>query len=190
MILRLFRRPPRSASIAGLYGMIVAQARTPEFYRNYGVPDTINGRFEMIALHTVLLLLRLAEAPPTLRQLGQEVFDRFCNDMDASMREMGVGDLAVPRKMRRVGAAFYARQAEYGEALAAADSQPLEAALAQNVFGGMPASRDVVERLARYVRAAAAVIAAQADDALVRSELRFPDPEQVSPAPAASSPVA
>jgi cytochrome b pre-mRNA-processing protein 3 len=110
--------------------------------------------------------------------------------MDASMREMGVGDLAVPRKMRRVGAAFYARQAEYGEALAAADSQPLEAALAQNVFGGMPASRDVVERLARYVRAAAAVIAAQDDDALVRSELRFPDPEQVSPAPAASSPVA
>ena len=191
MILRLFRRTPRSASIAGLYGMIVAQARTPEFYRHYGVPDTINGRFEMIALHAVLLLRRLAEGPAPLRQLGQEVFDRFCDDMDASMREMGVGDLAVPRKMRRVGAAFYARQAEYGEALAAADTQPLEAALAQNVFGRIPASRDVEERLARYVQAAAAAIAAQDDEALAQSELQFPDPAQVSPSPGAySSPVA
>ncbi len=117
MILRLFRRTPRSHSIAGLYGMIVAQARSPEFYRAYGVPDTVDGRFEMIALHTVLLLHRLAEKPE-LRRIGQEIFDRFCDDMDASMREMGVGDLAVPRKMRRVGAAFYTRQAEYRKALA------------------------------------------------------------------------
>ncbi len=98
MILRLFRRTPRSASIAALYGMIVAQARSPQFYRDYGVPDTVNGRFEMIALHTVLLLRRLADGSPELRQVGQEVFDRFCDDMDASMREMGVGDLTVPQK--------------------------------------------------------------------------------------------
>lgn len=182
MILRLFRRPPRSASIAALYGMIVAQARNAEFYRDYGVPDTVNGRFEMIALHTVLLLRRLAEAPEPLRQRGQAVFDRFCDDMDASMREMGVGDLAVPRKMRRVGAAFYSRQAEYGEALAAADSRLLETALAQYAFGGVPACPEGPERLARYVRAAADALAAHDDDALTQSEVRFPDPAQFSPA--------
>jgi cytochrome b pre-mRNA-processing protein 3 len=181
MILRLFRPTPRSASIAALYGMIVAQARTPEFYRHYGVPDTVNGRFEMIALHTVLLLRRLGEEPLPLRELGQGIFDRFCDDMDASMREMGVGDLAVPRKMRRVGAAFYSRQAEYGEALAAGDSLLLEAALARNVFGGAPASAEGVERLARYVRAAASALAAQDNDTLTRPELHFPDPVQVSP---------
>jgi cytochrome b pre-mRNA-processing protein 3 len=187
MILRLFRRTPRTSSIAGLYGMIVAQARTPAFYRHYGVPDTVNGRFEMIALHTVLLLRRLAEAPLPLRRLGQEVFDRFCEDMDASMREMGVGDLAVPRKMRRVGAAFYARQAEYGEALASGGFERLEAVLAQNVFGGTSASPEGVECLARYVRAAANALAAQNNEAIARSELRFPDPAQVSPALGACS---
>src|SRR3954447_23871272 len=105
MKLPLFHRNRQAATIDALYGMIVAQARSPRFYRDYGVPDTVNGRFEMIALHTVLLLRRLADGSPDLRQVGQEVFDRFCDDMDASMREMGVGDLAVPKKMRRVGAA-------------------------------------------------------------------------------------
>jgi cytochrome b pre-mRNA-processing protein 3 len=181
MILRLFRRTPRSHSIAGLYGMIVAQARAPEFYRAYGVPDTVNGRFEMIALHTVLLLHRMAE-PVQLRRIGQEIFDHFCEDMDASMREMGVGDLTVPRKMRRVGAAFYTRQKEYLEALAAGDLDLLEAALARNVFDGMPGSRDGAERLARYVRAAADALAAQDNEALARSDVRFPDPAQVLPA--------
>ena len=120
MILRLFRRTPRADSIAGLYGTIVAQARMRAFYRIYGVPDTVDGRFEMIVLHTVLLLQRLEREPAPVRALGQGIFDRFCRDMDESMREMGVGDLAVPRKMRRIGEAFYGRQATYREALSAA----------------------------------------------------------------------
>src|SRR3990172_4805977 len=107
MIFRLFRHTPRDDSIAALYGTIVAQARAPAFYRNYGVPDTINGRFEMITLHTILLLDRLEGEPDAIRGLGQELFDAFCRDMDANLREMGVGDLAVPRKMRGIGEAFY-----------------------------------------------------------------------------------
>lgn len=180
MILRLFRRTPRSASIAALYGMIVAQARNPEFYRSYGVPDTVNGRFEMLALHTVLLLRRLADGPPELRQVGQEIFDRFCDDMDASMREMGVGDLAVPRKMRKVGAAFYERQAEYRDALEG-DSVTLEAVLARNVFGVAAAPYgEGAERLARYVRQAADMLAAQDDAALAGTDVHFPDPAHVA----------
>ena len=178
MILHLFRRTPRSTNIASLYGTIVAQARTPIFYQVYGVPDTVNGRFEMIALHAVLFLRRLEGEADHLRRLGQAVFDVFCRDMDASMREMGVGDLTVPKKMRRIGSAFYDRQAEYRGALAAPDDGPLAAALARNVLDGPPQSSQA-ERFARYVRAAARALADHDAEAFARSELHFSDPERI-----------
>src|ERR1700692_2600765 len=129
MMFHFFRRKPSNHSIASLYGMIVAQARAAPFYRNYGVPDTVNGRFEMVVLHTVLVLRRLETEPQGVRELGQGIFDRFCADMDGSLREMGVGDLAVPDKMRKIGEAFYGRQSVYAAALAAPDPEPLIAAL-------------------------------------------------------------
>ena len=176
MILKLFRRTPQEGTIACLYGTIVAQARLPAFYQIYGVPDTVNGRLEMIMLHIVLFLRRLeGEAAPD-RALGQGLFDRFCQDMDDSMREMGVGDLAVPRSMRRIGEAFYGRQAAYGVALDAPDNGPLAAALQHNVFadGSEPGPAC---QLAVYVREAARALAAQ--DGFERAQLAFPDPEQV-----------
>jgi cytochrome b pre-mRNA-processing protein 3 len=179
MILHLFRRTPPSSNIASLYGTIVAQARTPIFFQDYGVPDTVNGRFEMIALHAVLFLGRLEGEAADLRRLGQAVFDLFCRDMDASMREMGVGDLTVPKKMRRIGFAFYDRQAEYLKALAVPDDGPLAAALARIVLDGPPQSSQA-ESLARYVRAAARALADQEGAAFARSELHFADPERVA----------
>jgi cytochrome b pre-mRNA-processing protein 3 len=176
MILRLFRRTPRDDTIAALYGTIVAQARAPAFYQIYGVPDTVNGRLEMVVLHAVLLLRRLEREPPPLRALGQGLFDRFCRDMDDSMREMGVGDLAVPRRMRRIGAAFYGRQAAYRAALEAFDQRALAAALERNVFAGA-AGGEAALRLAAYTREAAGRLAAQ--DGFERGQLAFPDPEQV-----------
>jgi cytochrome b pre-mRNA-processing protein 3 len=173
MILRLFRRTPRGDTIAALYGTIVAQARAPGFYQVYAVPDTVNGRLEMVMLHAVLVLLRLEGEPAPLRELGQELFDRFCRDMDESMREMGVGDLAVPRKMRRIGTAFYGRLAAYRAALAASDDRPLAVALERNVFGG-PAAGEAALRLAAYTREAVRGLAAQ--DGFARSELAFPRP--------------
>src|SRR3989442_12458453 len=110
MIFHLFRCTPRDDIIASLYGTIVAQARAAAFYQNYGVPDTVNGRFEMIVLHAVLLLRRLDAGPDPSRRLGQSVFDMFCSDMDGNLRELGVGDLAVPRTMRRGGEGFYGPQ--------------------------------------------------------------------------------
>ena len=178
MIFRLFPGNRQEATIKALYGAIVAQARAPVFYRDYGVPDTVNGRFEMIALHTVLFLGRLENEGPEVRRLGQGVFDLFCRDMDASMREMGVGDLAVPRKMRRIGAAFYERQGDYRHALAAADNAPLVAALARNVLDAASPS-DRAGRLAFYVRAVERTLAGQGAEAFERRELRFPDPATV-----------
>ncbi len=106
MIFPRFRRKPRGPdTISALYGMIVAQARMPSFYRDYAVADTVNGRFDLIVLHLALVLDRLAQ-DPGLRDLGQGVFDRFCQDMDQNLREMGVGDLKVPKEMRRMGEAL------------------------------------------------------------------------------------
>jgi cytochrome b pre-mRNA-processing protein 3 len=179
MIFNLFRRAPREDdSITSLYGTIVAQGRAPDFYQNYGVPDTVNGRFEMIVLHAVLLLRRLDAGPEPSRRLGQSVFDMFCSDMVGNLRELGVGDLAVPRTMRRIGEAFYGRQQAYAAALAAADDAMLVAALARNVFAtSEPAAG--AERLARYVRAAVRNLEAQDEAALGRGDVAFPAPDDI-----------
>ena len=174
MILNLFRRNSQDDTIPILYGVIVAQARREAFYRHHGVPDTANGRLEMIILHTLLVVARL-EAERRERALGQALFDHFCADMDANLREMGVGDMAVPRKMKAIGEAFYGRKRAYQAALAAPGLEQLADALARNVHAG-DADRADVERLAVYVRAAARELASADGVALQGGQLAFPDP--------------
>lgn len=94
MILKRFQPNPSRRSIDELYGAIVAQARSVVFYTAYGIPDTLEGRFDLIVLHMVLLLAALDHEGTPGRGIGQKLFDRFCRDLDASLREMGVGDLA------------------------------------------------------------------------------------------------
>ncbi len=169
-----YRRSAEQSTFARLYGAIVAQARSPAFYRDYGVPDTVGGRLDMIMLHLVLLLARLRGESEAAAALGQDVFDAFCRDIDDNFREMGVGDLAVPREMRRVGEAFYGRAAAYEQALAAGDDD-LVAALTRNVFGrASPGAR----RLAAYVRETVRVLAAQSE--FTRGKVYFPDPETIT----------
>jgi cytochrome b pre-mRNA-processing protein 3 len=174
MMFHFFRRETSDPTIAALYGTIVAQARAAPFYRDYRVPDTVNGRFEMVVLHTVLVLRRL-EAEPRARRLGQALFDWFCRDMDGSLREMGVGDPAVPAKMRKIGQAFYGRQAAYTAALASPSSADLSAALARNVFDAESGEAPGAIPLADYVGAAASVLAAQDVQAICGGKLLFPD---------------
>jgi cytochrome b pre-mRNA-processing protein 3 len=181
MIWRLFRPNPEDRSIGELYGAIVAQARSPAFYRDYGVPDTVQGRFDLIVLHLVLLIDRLGREAGAGRGIGQRLFDVFCSDLDDNLREMGVGDLAVPKRMRRFGEAFYGRQAAYLAAFAAADERELEKALRRNIFQDADAKRSAV-RLARYVRAARREFAGQEDGALLRGEVVFPQPQSIAEA--------
>jgi cytochrome b pre-mRNA-processing protein 3 len=185
MISLPFRRPSRNSTIDGLYGTIVAQARSPVFYRSYGVPDTVSARADMIVLHLVLVLRRLREAQaslPSENALGQQLFDRFCEDMDDNFREMGVGDLAVPKAMRRVGEAFYGRARSYEAALAAGDVDSLATALARNVFdaAGTPKRPLGARRLAAYIFQATHRLGVLPAEALVRAKVDFPDPEAVS----------
>jgi cytochrome b pre-mRNA-processing protein 3 len=174
-----FRREPRDPdTISTLYGMIVAQARLPCFYRDYAVADTVNGRFDLIVLHLALVLDRLAQ-DPTLQSVGQGVFDRFCQDMDHNLREMGVGDLKVPRQMRLLGEAFYGRSQAYRTAWAATDDALLVAALERNIYGGTPAAAAAAPRLAAYIREALRDLRAPDAAALAGGQLRFPKPEKI-----------
>jgi cytochrome b pre-mRNA-processing protein 3 len=163
----------RPDTISALYGMIVAQARLPCFYRDYGVADTINGRFDLIVLHLAIVLRRLA-GEASSRALGQAVFDRFCRDMDHNLREMGVGDLKVPKEMRQIGDVFYGCSQAYRAALDAGDDSALAAAIARNVEG--MAGTAPAARLAAYIREAVRGLMAQDSGALTDGTLRFPDP--------------
>ena len=191
MILPGFRRRSQAHIIAALYGAVVAQARSATFYTDYGVPDTVEGRFDLIVLHLVLLLRRLGQetgeetgqetgqetrqGTGLRRSLGQDLFDEFCRDMDANLREMGVGDLAVPKRMQRFAEAFYGRQSAYGEALSGADRRDFEKALARNIYQGREG--DDAARLAQYARAVMDDLDAQRDDALNRGVVGFLKPE-------------
>ena len=179
MIFPHFRREPRGPdTISALYGMIVAQARLPCFYRDYAVADTVNGRFDLVVLHLSLVIDRLMR-DPALKALGQGVFDHFCRDMDDNLREMGIGDLKVPKEMKKMGEAFYGRAQAYQAALALPDDQALVEVLTRNIYGGSAPEMAAARRLAVYMRGAAADLAAQASADLAAGEMRFPDPAAV-----------
>ena len=174
----LFRRDARQHTISTLYGTIVAQARLPCFYREYGVPDTLNGRFDLLVLHLTMILDRLAQ-DSELRDLGQALFDRFCQDMDHNLREMGVGDLSVPKEMQRIGEAFYGRAQAYRAALAAPGETPLIEALKRNVYGAGPPTLAAPARLAAYVREAVRDVNSQQSADISAGKLRLPDPKAI-----------
>jgi cytochrome b pre-mRNA-processing protein 3 len=171
----LFRRRVRSDTISALYGTIVAQARLPCFYREYGVPDTVNGRFDLLVLHLSMVLDRFAD-DPQLRELGQVLFDHFCADMDSNLREMGVGDLSVPKHMQRVGEAFYGRAQAYRAGLAHKGQRALTEALERNICGQETASQATAARLAAYMREAVADLRAQPASKVLAGELTMPNP--------------
>jgi cytochrome b pre-mRNA-processing protein 3 len=182
MILAAFRPGSHKGSIHVLYGAIVAQARSPAFYTSYGVPDTMDGRFELIVLHLVLVLHRLAREEEAgagrgpAGAVGQRLFDAFCRDLDDNLREMGVGDLAVPKKMRRFGEAFYGRLGAYRAALAATDERELEKVLGRNIFEIAGTDARAVQ-LARYARATARQLDAEEAAVLLAGNLALPSPE-------------
>jgi cytochrome b pre-mRNA-processing protein 3 len=174
MIFPRFRRDVRPDTISVLYGTIVAQARLPCFYRDYAVADTVNGRFDLIVMHLALVLDRLTQ-DTALRGLAQGLFDRFCQDMDHNLREMGIGDLAVPKEMRRMGEAFYGRAQAYQAALAA-DGQALVEAVNRNIYGGSSPAPAAAARLAAYMREAVRELDAQESASLAGGVMRLPDP--------------
>ena len=167
-------RIPLRGTIEAIYGMIVTQAREPLFYRDLGVADTVNGRFDLLLMHLWLVLRRLKAAEGG-KELSQALFDHFCNDMDDNLRELGVSDLKVPKRMQAFGEAFYGRTAAYDLALSEG-REALAQALCKNVLNGERIEQ--ARRLAAYTEAAMTALAGEGDAVLLSGRFRFPSPEQ------------
>lgn len=159
-------------TIEAIYGMIVAQARLPVFYESYGVPDTVNGRFDMILLHLWMVLRRLRETEGGA-VLSQGLFDRFCSDMDANLREMGVSDLKVPKQMLSFAEAFYGRTGAYDLAFLEGSGE-LAAAIARNVLISADAAK--AEPLTVYAMTVIAGLESVDAERLLGAAWTFPVP--------------
>jgi cytochrome b pre-mRNA-processing protein 3 len=157
-----------------LYGAIVAQARLPVFYRSFGVPDTLEGRFTVLALHLFAVLHRLKGEGSEGRAFAQELMDRFSQDMETVLRELGVGDLRVPKAMRRLAGASKGLFQDYEAALASG-----EGALAGAIAASLPDETESPEvssgSLASYLMAAIDAVARQDIASLRAGAMEFPE---------------
>ena len=171
----MFRRNPLREAAALAYIRIVEQARRPGFFIDLGIPDTVDGRFELIALHAFLYLRRLKGEQPQSGPLAQRFFDTMFTDFDRSLREMGTGDLSVGREVKRMAQAFYGRVDAYEKGLAG-EASALQAALARNLFGTASAAPGCLDAMAAYLYREAAYLDAQPATALLAGEIRFGDP--------------
>ncbi len=174
---RLFGGTGREEPVARCYGLVVEQARRPEFYFAGGVPDTLDGRYEMLALHAFLVVHRLKRQGEPARLFSRDLFEGMIADMDRTVREMGVADMGVPPRVKRMAKGFNGRIHAYDHGVAAAGEAALLAALDNNLYGTvLEPPPGALERMAGYLRLAVAELAAQPLESLLAGEVRFPEP--------------
>lgn len=177
MLKSFFRRPRYERQAHDLYVSLVRQARSPRFYSELGVPDTPEGRFELIILHTFLIIHRLNQDNRQTGELSQQLFDVLFGDMDSGLREMGVGDVGISKRLKRMVQDFYGRAAAYEEA-AKSGGDELESALGRNILGdpapGVPPGSAAA--LAAYVRKQMARLSGQDLSELLRGKISFGPP--------------
>ncbi len=180
MLNRLFSRLTATRAneaadpVASLYRAIVAQSRRHGFYERLAVPDTPDGRFDVLMVHAALVLRRLRRDHAATETMAQALFDLMFDDMDENLREMGVGDLAVGKRVKGMAQALYGRLAAYGEALDAADRRRLADALARNVYRAGVPDDGAVAAFAEYMVNVANHLEQTATDELLRGTLSFP----------------
>jgi cytochrome b pre-mRNA-processing protein 3 len=181
-MMTLFRSNSIRDAAALAYSQVVEQARRPGFFTDCGVPDTVDGRFELICLHAFLYLHRLKHEQQRAAPLGQRFFDTMFADFDRSLREMGTGDLSVGREIKRMAEAFYGRIAAYEEGLAGDDSV-LQPALQRNLFGTAPPTEAQLQAMACHVRGEAARLRGQAAPELLAGRISFGEPPRATARP-------
>jgi cytochrome b pre-mRNA-processing protein 3 len=172
---RLFGDSKQTATAADLYGAVVGQARRIPFYRDLGVPDTVDGRFEMIVLHMVLVLGRLRHEGDSGAALSQALFDVLLDDMDRSLRELGVGDLGVGRRVKAMAKAFYGRADAY-EAALGADDGIFADALRRNLFGTVEVEDHQIAAIIAYIKRETTGLAGQSGSELLAGRVTFGAP--------------
>lgn len=169
---RLFRSRPAPSVGRSLYVAAVDQARRPVLYEAFGAPDTVEGRFEVYTLHVMLLLDRLRGEGAKAADVAQSLFDTYLSALDDALREMGVGDLAVGKKMRKLGEAFYGRAKSYETAFAALpEIDPLRALIHRTVYAEQEGADGGA--LAAYVVDQRVALAAQPLDGLLAGQVAW-----------------
>jgi cytochrome b pre-mRNA-processing protein 3 len=174
VILSLFRRNPHRIALESLYDRVAGASRQPALFTDLGFPDTVEGRFESLALHVVLLLRRLRSLPPPAGEFAQDFVDTFFRRLDTSLRELGVGDMGVGKRMKKLAQSFYGRARAYDEPLDAGDAAALAAALGRNALG----REEPAPSLAAYVMACERTLARQDLDEIMARGPVFADAKE------------
>ncbi|MDB5554916.1 MAG: ubiquinol-cytochrome chaperone family protein [Rhizobium sp.] len=152
MIFRLFRKNKVSQAImVRQYGILTTVARTPAFFETMNVPDTVMGRFEMLSVALILYFRRTSSAGDEVKAIAQDVVEAFFEDLDHSMRELGIGDNGVPKRMKKLAGMFYGRLDSYARAMENTDEIALEAALRRNIHPENADGTLSMHRLAHYM---------------------------------------
>ena len=184
MIFGLFRkRRHNQAIVKRQYDALTVVSRHPVFFLEYGLPDTVMGRFEMLSVVMILFFRRTSTAATSGQELAQEIVDAFFQDLDHSIRELGIGDVGVPKRMKKFAGMFYGRLESYAKALEAKDADQLAEALSRNIYpptakgaGEAPSMR----ALADYMIAAEATMAGISDDDIATGSVTLPIPQGLS----------
>lgn len=162
-----------------LYAALATQARRPEFYTRLGVPDSVDGRFDMLCVHAHALFHRLRGAGEAAEHLSQAVYDAMFVDLDGALRELGAADLGVGRRIKVMTEALRGRIEAYDRALAATAPDALRDAIARNVYGTVSPAPAQVDAMAGYLRALRAALADTALADLTKGKVRFPPPPEL-----------
>lgn len=160
------------------YDVLNRAARNPAFFESMNVPDTVMGRFEMLSLTLILYFRRTASAGEQVKAIAQELVEAFFEDLDHSMRELGIGDSGVPKRMKKLAGMFYGRLDSYARALDAGDIDALDAALRRNIH---PESADAtlsMRHLADYMVRAENALKSVSEAALVAGDAKLLVPEE------------
>lgn len=177
MIFEYFKKRRNNRAIfERQYGILTAVVREPYFYTDLGVPDTVMGRFELLAAVMILYFRRTRDASEGGQQIAQYIVDAFFQDIDHSIRELGIGDQGVPKRMKRFASMFYGRLKSYAEALDAKDTPALAQALSRNIFASVQDSGADLSALADWMFVAEAKLLEQSEDSLLAGQLVLPHP--------------
>lgn len=175
MLKRFLRKPGFSDEGLDLYRAIVAQGRLPVFYSDLCVPDSVDGRFDLITLHIFLSVRRLKREGEAAKDLAQDLSEIFFADMDLNLRELGASDIGVGRRVKRMIEGYYGRALAY-EAALDGQGDRLEEVLARNLYGTTEVSEAVLADLVAYVCAADLDLQGQSWAKLSKGLIEFPQP--------------
>lgn len=178
MVFGLFKKKNNNRVIVDRqYATLTTAARQPGFYLYLNVPDTVMGRFELLSIAMILYFRRTKKSQTSGQEIAQEIVDAFFQDLDHSMRELGIGDQGVPKRMKKFAGMFYGRLESYAGALDGEDVDALAAALARNIYPQSEATPADMRGLANWMMAASDALTAQSEDLIATGQVTLPTPD-------------